>query len=231
MKLPNWFKIFYWLLLTLSIGYFFIYKKYNLIESGNHLYLFIFLIWVAILLLPLFNEIKFFGIELKKDIDDLKGQINSLKLKLNNKNSQATNINVNPTPPSDKKIQESQKDIKKVLEETLKAHGINKVRKQDISTSDKVNFLFNIRYNIEKELRRINEIHFSEERKLPLMKILSDLNQSDIIDNQLYNVIKDMYSITSPAIHGEDELVTDIQFEYIKQFGNEVIGTLKEISD
>lgn len=232
MKLLNWFKITYWILLTVVIGYFFVYKKYSLIESGNHLYLFIFLIWTAILLLPLFGEIKFFGIELKKEVEELKGQVNSLKLKLklNNKNSQETKINVNPAPPSDKSIAESQKRIKRTLEETLKAHGIEKVTASQASTPDTVNFLFNIRYNIEKEIRRLCKNHFSHDRNnVSLMRIITELKVAGVIDQKIYKIIRDVYSITSPAIHGEEDLVSKIQFEYIREVGPELIATLKEL--
>jgi hypothetical protein len=89
MKLPNWFKVMWWILLLIILSVF-LYKRYPQVTAGNSttLDIFVFLIWVALCLLPLFEELSFFGITLKKEVEGLKAditnQINSLKADIKN---------------------------------------------------------------------------------------------------------------------------------------------------
>ncbi len=89
MKLPNWFKILWWILLIIIISVF-LAKRYPNFIAGTSTTadIFILLIWVALLLLPLFEELSFFGITFKKEVEKLKSdityQINSLRADIKN---------------------------------------------------------------------------------------------------------------------------------------------------
>ncbi len=76
MKLPNWFKILWWLFLLVIVTCF-VWQRYDSFVKGfvTVLDVFVFLIWIALLLIPLFKEVKFFGIELKQEIDSLKKEV------------------------------------------------------------------------------------------------------------------------------------------------------------
>ena len=65
MKLPNWFKILWWIILLVIVSVF-LYNRYPDLTTGSATTAdtFIFLIWVALCLLPLFEELSFFGITL-----------------------------------------------------------------------------------------------------------------------------------------------------------------------
>ncbi len=69
MKLPNWFKIFWWglLLILLSIG---VFSRYDNYLNGDVTYLdgFVLLLWVALALVPIFQEVKLWGINLKQSL-------------------------------------------------------------------------------------------------------------------------------------------------------------------
>jgi len=98
MKLPNWFKILWWILLILSttVG---LYLRFDSIKKGESVPfdVFLFLIWVALMLVPIFSEIEFFGLKLKREIEDLKTQL-SIKLgdlKNEIKISQSQNLTAN----------------------------------------------------------------------------------------------------------------------------------------
>lgn len=77
MKLPNWFKILWWIALIGLTGII-LFNRFDDIISGQSVPfdIFIFLIFVALMLVPIFSEIDFFGIKLKKEIEDLKQDIN-----------------------------------------------------------------------------------------------------------------------------------------------------------
>ena len=89
MKLPNWFKILWWIILLVIVT-FFLYNRFPDLTKGNATTadIFIFLIWAALCLLPLFEELSFFGITFKKEVEKLKSdittQIDTLKADIKN---------------------------------------------------------------------------------------------------------------------------------------------------
>ena len=115
MKLPNWFKIAWWvilLILTTTI----LYKRYDAITSGLSVPadVFIFMIFVALMLVPIFSEFEFFGIKLKKEIDDLKNEVNVKigDLKNDIRIRQVQNIHINDK----QKAEGGQKNKKELLQ-------------------------------------------------------------------------------------------------------------------
>lgn len=230
MKLPNWFKIGYWFLLVAAIFYFFIYPGYDKIRSGEISYLFIFLIWLSLVLLPLFNEFNFFGIKLKNQISELESELRDLKVKISSKNLQEMNINFSPTPPNDEVLQKSEKEIKQLLEQALDNFGKVEASDEELSPPLEVNFLFKLRYNLEKEIRRIYENNFNSEKVLPLMKLISELNKGGIISMELFQTIRNVYSISSPAVHGYLEDISEKQYNYAKEVGPDLVSVLRELN-
>jgi hypothetical protein len=67
MKLPKWFKISWWIILLLLTGII-LFKRYEAITTGQSVPVdvFVFLIFVALMLVPIFSEIEFFGLKLKR---------------------------------------------------------------------------------------------------------------------------------------------------------------------
>ena len=223
MKIPNGLKIAYWVILTATISYFFIYLKYDLIEKGNHLYLFIFLIWVVLLLLPFFNEIKLFGMTFKKEIESVKKEVEALRLSINTSIHQSTNISIDREPR-----------ITPKEEQLLKQVGENQPAAHTLEIPENVDELFRIRYNLEKELRRVDKLYFwtegEKERTIPLNKIIADLKGGDIIDDDLYHLVRATYQITNAAIHGRDDLLKIKEIDLIKKVGPDIIDKLKVIN-
>src|SRR6266446_2760204 len=78
MQLPNWFKVVWWLLLT-GLLTAFLYHRYPDLVTGRAAAadIVVFVIWVALLLAPLFNEVSLLGITLKREIEDLKGFVSA----------------------------------------------------------------------------------------------------------------------------------------------------------
>lgn len=135
MKFPNWFRISWWVLLSVTVS-FFLYKRHPQLISGNATSadIFIFLIWVVLLLLPLFEELSLFGITFKKEVEELKSDFSS---KIENLKAEIKNtINLQfvmplagqaaPVPPAEEK-----KPLKKTVMEykilnTLWTKQVNK---------------------------------------------------------------------------------------------------------
>jgi len=241
MKLPNWFRILWWLLLSGLLSYL-LYRRLPTITDGTATLVdgFFFLIWIALLLLPLFNEFEFFGIKLKSQIDALKSDIKSQLADLRAEMHTTVGINsqINPQfylgSPSDAQLAQIEPQVRRILEESMVQYGIQAPvdSRADISFPDDISYLFSIRFAIERELRRIWR-HSSvcgpvdSNRNLTIPFLLRLLRDAGIVDEHLVHVIREVYAVCSPAIHGED--VSQTQVNFVKAIGPNLIATLKAI--
>ena len=72
MRLPNWFKILWWIMLTGGVGWV-LYQRYPDLVAGHAVPvdIFLFAVWVALMLIPLFQEVSFWGVKFKQEVDAL----------------------------------------------------------------------------------------------------------------------------------------------------------------
>lgn len=238
MKLPNWFKIIYWICLSGIVTYF-IWQRYNFFINGTAtlLDIFIFLIWMTLLLVPLFQEVNLFGIKLKTEIDSLKSEIKEqiINLRADIQNTINVRAQINPqfnfTPPSDSQLPMMKEHFRQILDEELRMRGIERPSApSEIEVPENAKYLFSVRYKIEKELRRIQKQRFGEEnikRPMPVNQMTRSLVQSELMDTKLANVIREVSAVCSPAIHGEE--VSSNQVKFVREIAPELIETLKSI--
>ena len=238
MKFPNWFKIAWWSVLSISIAVI-LFDRLVAIRSGTATGIdaTLLVIFLILLLLPLFQEFDLFGIKLKSKIDEVKtevkDQVTSLRREILNIGiSTQFNPQINLSPPSDSSLPGLEEKFRKILNETLKEHKIQ--QPVDIQTEllipNDVNYLFIVRYNIEKELRRIWKERFEggDERKPePIFRIVQALRENELLDPRLGSGIREVYSACSPAIHGEE--VSDRQVLFVKDLAPELITALMRI--
>ena len=119
---------------------------------------------------------------------------------------------------------------KDIIRKTLDELGIKKkeVKETNFNVSEDVNYLFAVRYTMEKEIRRLMLKHFDDERPKPFMMILPKLVEEGILTPAVHKVIRNLYSITTPAIHGDDSKVTMAEINFVKQIAP---GLLFELSN
>jgi len=219
-------KWWYLTLLLLSSIYVFYYRSdiYQL-EKINTTSL-IFLIWLILLLLPLFSEMEFLGIKIKKEVDKVKKEVDDdiLQLKmqimdLKISNSVANNIQINNTPlPSEKELEELKKFIPN--KKTDKNNDI-----MDLGVSDESMFLFMVRLNLEKTLTELCEKAGYNGPK-SMFRILEFLNRCEIINRNTVEVINQIIQIANRGVHGE--IVSSKYIDFIKQALPEIQSTLDE---
>lgn len=245
MKLPNWFKITWWIILLLLTGIV-LYKRYEAITTGESVPadIFILLIFIALMLVPIFAEIEFFGLKLKKEIEDLKTDIKikfgDIKNEIRNSQNQTLNQTIQAygqygPPPPDSKLPELEEEIDRLVKTKLEEHGIfiDQPLTSRIDVPDDNLTMFKVRYNLETELRRIWEQRFDEKafdqkyRHQPVMKIIQDLTKFEIIDNNFYGILREILSICNYAIHGER--VTDNQVHFVAKNARYVLDYLREV--
>ncbi len=255
MNKPEWinktnvvlaFKVIWWLTL-ITILTSFLRTRYSAIIEGNGkaIDIFVFLVWCALILVPLFNEVEFFGIKLKREIEELKSEVKEQLVNLRSEvqNSIQLQSHFNPqiylgsgTPPPDSQLPELKDYFSKVLEDTLKKEGVSRPvdTTKELDVSDDTIFLFTVRYVIEKELRRIhNQIHNQmvsiqqEKRPVPVHQITRNLVQAGLLDSRLAQVVRDVYSVCSLAIHGEE--VSQEKVRFVRDIAPGLITSLKAI--
>jgi len=251
MKLTDWVKIVWWLILLGFFAYL-LSQRFEAIMQGvaSAFDIVIFLILIALATIPLFQEVDFFGVRLKKEIDTLrtefKEHIVNLRSDIQNTINMRTEISPHInllTPRSDSEIRNLEEQIKPILERTLKAKGIG-IEKEDskFEVSDNIKFLFDVRYTIEKELRRIWRRQWAsaveaslwtgqpieeQERPKSIFQITVSLDRLGIITSELSSVIREVYRACSPAIHGEEVSQTAVGFVHDVAPG--LIASLKAI--
>lgn len=244
-----------WILWTVLIagGLFFLNKRYI---SVNGLFtsvdMVILLFWIALLLMPFFQEINFYGLKLKREIDELKCDIDKQFINLSrqfvtlesdiknsiNLHTQQTNNVVFPSPPDYLLHKIGERD-KQILEEILESGGIKKPTNESelIKIPDDVQYLFSVRYQVEKELKRIlkeisfksNEISYTNSQpNLSIYKIVDYLTRMSYIDPSLANIIMQVNGITSRAIHGEE--ISKGQINFVHDTAPRLIAILEEIN-
>ncbi len=240
MKFSKTFKLFWWIALLLICGGLF-YWRLGPISNGQSapIDVFIFLIFVGLLLVPIFNEVEFFGIKLKQEIDELKTQISLQFGDLRNeiKNSQVQTIHQNFSsfgkPPTDEELPALEIQVDKILKLKLKEYGLETEKKLITELEVPANnlMLFQVRYNIEKELSRIWQNYCEEfpidPGRFPLTKIIRELMRYNVIDSELHNILRETLSICNYAIHGQD--VSEYQISFVNRNGNEIINILKQL--
>lgn len=242
MKIPNWLKIIWWVLLVGFFAYL-LSQRYDSIMSGaaTATDIVIFLILIALLAIPLFQEVSLFGVSFKKEIENLKSEFEKQIISL--KSVIQSTINIYPSiPPPDSELPSIEERIRPVLEQVLKEQGIQKPvpTLKDFTIPDNTIYLISVRYTIEQELRRIwkqwqetrwelsawsGQVVEEQERPKSIFQITRSLDELGIITPELSNAIREVYRVCSPAIHGEAISQTAIGF--VRDIAPELIAILK----
>jgi hypothetical protein len=240
MKFPNWFKITWWVVILVAIG-FLLYQRYADISlgKGNSVDLFILVIWVALAISPLFQEISLPGITLKQQLEELKKDVKqelvNVRTAIANSVDVRTQVNsYYPAPPPDNQLPALEEKIKVALGNALEKYGLEpkKEGQEILKVDDDIMFLFSARYALEKEIRRIWKERLGDEnekqrRPLPVYSLVQGIVQAELINPQLGHLIREAYSVCSPAIHGEE--ISEAKVSFVKDVVPELVSVLRAI--
>jgi len=243
MELPNWLKIIWWIVLIIVLLTL-LFLKIDIIiaDNGNFFDIVIFLVLVVLLVAPLFQEVELLGFRIKRELDQFKSEVreNIINLRSDIQNSIDLNASYNPQiyfgssapPPSDSKIHDITGPFRQILEETLESYGIERPTDEevDFEISSTSEYLFKVRHAIEKELRNVWNDRFGDRvsrRPVPIHHIIKTLIEAGLISPKLGSVIREVYAICSPAVHGEE--VSDDQVEFVQNVAPDLIASLRAI--
>ena len=146
MKLPNWLKIVWWVILIVGIAML-LYPRRDAIATGTATAfdIFTFIIGVALLLVPLFQEVSFFGITLKQETEDLKAKISAeiTGLKSEIRNSIDLRTNVSPQfflspygpPPTDAQLPQLEEQVPAILSLEIESISVTIAKWQKVTAN------------------------------------------------------------------------------------------------
>jgi len=241
MKLPNWFKICWWVLLLIAFG-FFLTSRYGDLVAGKSVGtdVFILVVWLALLLFPLFQEISIFGLTFKKEFETLKANVRdevaSIRSEIRNSVDLRTQISPNfifSPPPPDSQLPAIEKSIRAALEPVMSKPDTPRgaAPEEKLVTPSDAEFLFRARYNIESELRRIwrhRAQETPERRFMPTLRIAQSLAEWEIINPGVERAIREVWLVASPAIHGEP--ITPAKVAFVRELAPPLVAFLKTIT-
>lgn len=173
----------------------------------------VFIIWVILLVLPLFSELEFLGVKVKKEVkkaveksnEEVKASLNDLQQLVSQiqvSNSVAPQFTINSgLLPSEERIDNLIKEI----------HLLNEQNKdKQAEQRDEINVpasnleLFKMRYEIEIRIREAQElIGYTGKTRTSLMQATYYLNQQGVLDPTSTDLIIQMLRIANRGVHGE----------------------------
>lgn len=243
MDFSKVFKQIWWLILIVTIGVF-LHDRYSLLIEGKAVPadVVVFLTWIALCIAPLFKEIELPGIKLKQEVEKLKKEVKEEISTLRNEISNSVEVksNVSPNfwlnvPPPDSQLPGIEARIEKTIKDALAVYGVQPASlalpQSEISVSGDIRFLFDTRYNIEKELRVLAlplEDDLTQRRAMPISRMIWHLVKQEVLPSDMAGAIREIYSVCSAAMHGEN--VSDSQIQFVRRTAPELVAALRAIS-
>lgn len=236
MKLPNWFRIGWWAVLLLLTSVV-ILRRYDAIDAGTtqNSDLLLIVIWFALALAPIFQEIKLpGGIALKQKLEELKSDVSALRQAISNSVEFRAQFNptINvPAPPPDAQLPAIEARLVPVLEEVLARHGLPAAGPPTApKVPDDALYLFGVRYEIERELNRIWKARMEPDqfRRPPSgLQMARSLAEEGLLDPPLVGALRDVYAVASAAIHGES--VTEAKVSFVRDLSPQLLIALRAV--
>lgn len=217
MRLPNWFKVVWWALLIALLTFFLSQRYPDLVEGrATPSDVFVFSVWAALVLVPLFQELNLFGIELKQEVRELRSELKSelVNLRSQIRSTAEAEARVNLVPLPDAELPSLEKRAQVAIKKTIQQHG-SPHEPSLISVDDYTQVLFEARYSIERELRRIAAARLDisgEGNPRPIVEVIGTLVESQLLDFGLASAIREVYAICSFAVHGQTPSEAQVRF-------------------
>lgn len=237
---PRWAKILWWLLLLGALSTFLVRYRLTAIASADPTPFDIvaFLVWIALLLAPLVNEMSLFGLTLKTEVEKLKAEVRDdlaglraeIHSALDVRNTQSTTIQL-PAPASDAKLNALEERIVAAFGKALTERDVaSRKLPATLDVPPDAQALFGVRYAVERELRRIADVRDLgrfRDRPVPVTRLVANLAEHGILTPDVASAVRETYLITSRAIHADE--LTAAQVAFVKDVGGGLIETLREI--
>lgn len=229
----NYLKKKWWYVVLLFISS--LYITYYRNEIGNlsrldamHL---IFILWLFLLLYPLFSEIEIGSVKLKKEIEEVKEttkevfrelRLQIIDTKVSNNNANSNMLILNSPLPSEQQLTELKKNVRSKQETDDELKFLQK----EIDIPDQNVYLFKVRLAIEKRIRTLcDKMDYNEGKNL--MATVRYLIKHEAIDFNMADAIEQIIHITNRGVHGE--IISSKYIEFVKEVAPGILKQLDEI--
>lgn len=229
-------KCWYFILLTISTIYLAINRF--AIEKLNDASMIstVFIIWIILLVLPLFSELEFLGVKVKKEVkeaveksnEEVKTSLNNLQLivsQIQVSNSVATQFTINNGPlPSKEKMDNLIKETHLLKEQNTN----NQIKRQDdIKIPDQNLYLFKFRYGIEAKLNEaLDLIGYNDKNRISLIQSAYYLKKQKVLNPNCVELLIQVVRIANRGVHGE--IVDKKYFDFASEAYPKIIDGLDE---
>jgi len=228
-------------LLILSTIYVLYYKEdiYQLQEL-NSVNL-IFILWLLLLFLPLFSEMEFLGVKLKKEVNKVKIEVkegfNNLRMeimdmRISNCNANTVNFGDNFLATKEKLNEWSEDfatnpndtddNLKAKADIAVDAKGESNI---DFEVTEESIYLFKVRLMLQRMLTDLCEKTEYSGRKIA-PEMIKHLARYEVLNSKTMNLLSQTMRISNRGVHGE--IVSKEYIEFIKKVLPEIQKQLKE---
>lgn len=134
--------------------------------------------------------------------------------------------------PPDDQLPGLEQRIRAAVSEAIQEEGITSSHPfvpDNFQVDNDTEFLFRTRHTIEKKLRNIASsfTDLPQRRAVPIHNLSNMLVNEELLNPKIAHAIREIYSVCSPAIHGEQ--VTSAQVNFVRDVAPQVVGALNEI--
>ena len=229
-------KIWYLILLTISTGYLAVNRF--AIEKLNDASMLstVFIIWIILLVLPLFSELEFLGVKVKKEVkeaveksnEEVKTSLNNLQLlvsqiQISNSVGAQFTINNGPLPSEEKMdnlIKENHLPNEQITKRQIKKQDDIKIPEQNLN-------LFRFRYGIEARLNdALGLIEYTDKNHFSLIQAANYLKKQKFLDPNCAELLIQVVRIANRGVHGE--IVNEKYFDFASEAYPKIIDGLDE---
>lgn len=243
MEFSKDFRTFWWAILIFCIGYY-LWGRYDQLQAGEPTWFdaLAFIVWVTLAIGPFFKEMEIFGFKFKQDIEKLKEhfstELASIRTTIQTTSDNRQTMNPQFTfaypPPPDSQLGSIEEQVKNAIHSAVSNFGVPVVTTKSPSVeplSTDIEYLFRARVGMEKELRKIQKFvsQDASKRPEPIFRLVDTLVRNELISGEIGQAIREVYSVCTPAMHGED--VTSAQVNFVKNTAPELISALKSLAD
>lgn len=225
-----------WYIGLLVAGTIYIYIYHNQIGSISNLNAtsLIFIVWLILLIYPLFSEMQIGNITLKKEIkkleehqSEIKESVRELKMQIIESKITNSNNNTNTLVLNQGSVLESETGLKKIVSELKRnTNQTNENLLKEPDISEQTIYFFKIRSDFERLITAICEDIGCEKQKHLNQTVLL-LIQLEIIPKSIDHAILQIIEILDRGVHGE--IVDSVYETFVKNAYPEIAVRLQKI--
>ncbi|GLP97124.1 hypothetical protein [Paraferrimonas sedimenticola] len=240
MKNSENFKTFWWCILVAVIGLY-LFGRFPKLLEGTPTYfdVVVFIVWIAVCLAPIYQEMNLLGFSFKQKFDELKKDINHqlslMKVELQSSievstaNQNHISVNTTSEPPKDSDLPQIEEAINKILE----AKGLVKNGYKLPEASPEAVEMFKVRLAFERLVSEHTSRNtpllakdISKRQSFSLGRTLRELRQYSPISDDVLSGVMEIINVCNFAIHNGK--VSDNQLNFVRNSSSSLYNALEQ---